>query len=245
MAFRARHDGLKRVRKTSLLGLIALGSALFLGNPHLAVAQMTQVDIAGKWITVPAPEGHCQLDPSHPMDSQLYSMQQRVNRGLNDVLVISARCKELRRWRLGLGYLIQDVGVVLNPANPEDQVPDLPRSTFVAKFAETERSKDSIGNMKKTIQERASEILPQIRMGETSYLGLIEVTNDAAYTGLIQSLSTNYGRTRVIMISVTAITVVEDRTVFATLMAPFEDDTTIEIVLARQKKFIRALLAAN
>lgn len=233
------------MRKPSLLGLIALGSALFLGSPHLAAAETTRVDIAGKWITVPAPDGHCQLDPSHPMDSQLYSMQQSVNRGLNDVLVISARCKELRRWRLGLGYLIQNIGIVVNPANPRDQITDLPRSVFVAKFAESKHPKDSIGNMKRTIQERANEILPQARMGETSYLGVLEVNDDAAYTGLIQSMSTNYGRTRVIMISITAITVVEDRTVFATLTAPFEDNTTIEIVLARQKKFIRALLAAN
>ncbi len=233
------------MRKTSLLGLIALGSALFLGSPQFAAAETTRVDIAGKWITVPAPEGHCQLDPSHPMDSQLYSMQESVNRGLNDVLVISARCKELRRWRLGLGYLIQNIEIVVNPANPRDQITDLPRSVFVAKFAETESSKDSIGNMKKTIQERAKETLPQARMGETSYLGLLEVNDDAAYTGLIQNLSTNYGRTRVIIISVTAVTVVEDRTVFATLMAPFEDNTTIKTVLTRQKKFIRALLAAN
>lgn len=233
------------MRKTSLLGLIALGSALFLGSPQLAGLEMLTVDVGGTRVALPVPEGHCRLDSARHPDEALVAMIEEGNRGLNKLLLFSADCRQLDAWRKKQKKYLSDFAQILAPEKYVNEPISIARPAYIGIVAKSMGQPEITEQGMSEGKRRLEETYPKIQVNEMKSLGVLEVTDSAVFVGLLQRMLADDGVTERTIASVIAITLVKGKAINVNLYAVFEGSRTFENLLAEQKTIIANLIAAN
>jgi hypothetical protein len=160
----------------------------------------------------------------------------------NKLLSMSADCRQLTDWRSGKRQLLDDYAQYQTPIAGMDQPP----SETVAQTCTTLRNEGNkiLANQMPDIKARVESTLSKIKMNETSFLGVLGEEGNACYAGLVQRIHTEAGTDKT-QITAFAISTIKNRSIFTYRFAVYQTADTVNVVLAKIKKDVAALLGAN
>jgi hypothetical protein len=217
-------------------------AALFLAAAT-ASALAAQANIGGASINLPPPSGFCELSRTEPSDNRMITtLTGLLEKSGNKLLGMSADCQQLRDWRSGKRQLLDDYAQYQTPIGSMDKPP----SETVAQTCKTLRDEGNkiLANQLPDIKERVESTLGKIKMNETVFLGVLAEDSNACYAGLVQNIHTE-ANTDKTQITVFAVTIVKNKSVFSYRFSVYRNPQTADAVLGKIKTDVAALMSAN
>jgi hypothetical protein len=228
--------------------LLRVVSALVAGFAVVIVVAVAgtakDAQIGSASVSLPVPAGFCEMTEDQPSDARMIkAIGGMLASAQVEPLVLSADCKQLDAWRLGLRPVLDDFAQYQTPIAGKNS--DFPRAESIKGFCITIRAKgQDISGMTDDLNARMENVLKNAKFNEMSFLGVLEEDSDACYFGLLQKVRTEVG-TEKTQVSVTALTIVKGKAINFVLYTVYHDKDTVAEALARQKRNVAALLAAN
>ncbi len=225
------------MRRSAIVAVVC--SCLFLDVASDAMA--AQATVEGVPISLPTPPGFCELSSSNSTDQRLLGTIADAlakARG-NQLLAMSADCRELAEWRDGR-RLLGDYGQYQAPrtaaANEE---------TFHQTCAALrQQGGRTFTNLKSDAKTRMEESVRQMKVNEQRFAGFLGEDATACYIALLQKLKAEEGGD-VTQLTVLAITMVKGKFLFVNRYAPYVNTDSINDTWAKLKLTIAALQEAN
>ncbi len=221
----------------------------------LAMLATAQANAAGKTvlqqggeafgITLPPPDGFCELDAAHPADRDMLSLIQELNAGHNQVLAISAECSQLNALR-GKGVLLSNYAMYLMPLSAGEIPSSMSRAQVIESVAGAFGQFDSaLDRAEDVMRDRLANADAAIELQDLVNVGLLHRDDDALFTGILtRAVDPATGEEEVTAV-VTGLTLVANRIVTLNLSAPYEGRPTLDGLLAEQRQNVQRLLDAN
>lgn len=189
-----------------------------------------------------APTGYCDLDPAQASDKRMIDVVQAAVPG-NDLIGISADCGELRDWRSGRRPLLDHI--------TQYQTMKSQRTvTFTAANAQAEcanmrTNADKINkDTLPTAKENLRKAIKQIDFHGQTMLGVTAEDANGCYVSLVQRFKAETGK-ELTQLNMFYMGSIKDRLVFLYIMAPYQNERSIEELLTFQKANTSALKSAN
>ena len=223
--------------------LSRLAFAALLLTAVAAGALASPARIGGVPIYLPAPHGFCDLSESNPSDKRMVTtLTGLLEKSGNKLLGMSADCQQLTDWRTGKRQLLDDYAQYQTPIASMDKPP----SETVAQTCSTLRQEGNkiLENQMPDIKARVESTLSKIKMNETSFLGVLAEDANACYAGLVQKIHTEAGTDKT-QITVFAITIVKNKSVFSYRFSVYQNPQTADALLARIRNDVASMMAAN
>jgi hypothetical protein len=217
-------------------------AAVFLATAT-AGALAAQANIGGVSVNLPPPGGFCELSESNDSDKRMITtLTGLLEKSGNKLLGMSADCKQLSDWHNGKRQLLDDYAQYQTPIASMDKPP----SETVAETCKTLRDEGNkiLANQMPDIKKRVESTLSKIKMNETSFLGVLREDADACYAGIIQKIHTE-ANTDKTQITVFAVSIVKNKSVFTYRFAVYRNAQTVDAVLGKTKADVTAMIAAN
>jgi hypothetical protein len=224
-----------------MLGRLTFAALALAAAASAAMAAATT--IGGVAVNLPPPAGFCELSASNASDQRMIStLTDLLAKSGNKLLGMSADCGQLAAWRAGNRQLLDDFAQYQTPIAGMDKPPSEP----VAQTCSVLRAQGEkiLANQMPDIKARVENTLKQIKMNETNFLGVLAEDPDACYAALIQKIRTEAGTDKT-QVTMFAVTIVRNRSVFLYRFAVYRDAKTVDAVLAKLKVDVAALTAAN
>jgi trypsin-like peptidase len=203
----------------------------------------TFATIGGVFVRLPAPSGFCELDESNASDNRLITvLGDLLQKSGNKLLAMSADCYQLEDWHTGKRQLLDDYAQYQTPIASMNKPP----SETVAQSCNTLRARGNriLANQLPDIKARVESTLSNIKMNETSFIGVLGEDNDACYAGLLQKIHTEADTDKT-QITVFAISIVKKKFVFSYRFSVYRNPQTVDATLHKIKIDVAALIAAN
>jgi len=202
-----------------------------------------QANIGGVSISLPPPGGFCELGESNASDKRMLStLGDLLAKSGNKLLAMSADCRQLSEWHTGKRQLLDDY------AQYQTQIAtmDKPPSETVAQTCTTLRNEGNkiLANQLPDIKARVESTMKNVKLNETSFLGVLGEDPDACYAALIQKIHTE-ANTDKTQITAFAISIVKNKSVFSYRFTVYRSPQTVDGVLHNIKVDVAALIAAN
>ena len=120
------------------------------------------------------------------------------------------------------------------------------RSETVAQTCKTLRDEGNkiLANQMPDIKARVESTLSKIKMNEARFLGVLAEDSNACYAGLVQKIHTEAGTDKT-QITVFAITIIKEKSVFSYRFAVYHSAQTADMLLGRVRNEVTSLMAAN
>lgn len=206
----------------------------------------TKVSIHGAEVVLPVPEGFCWLRKDVPADAQILQVMGRVNSGRNMVLAMFAPCKSLKTFRTE-GTPLGESGAYMAPISAAKQRVRMPRAKFtqmMAGFFKDQGMKAEIEKAQDEAKRRVNEADAGGTLDKNVNLGLLHSDDEGAYIGAIQTMRIEGGgKTR--LVTVMAMTIAGQKAINVSLSADYTGQASVNSLLARQRKNISRVIAAN
>lgn len=207
-----------------------------------AEASAREVDLAGRHITLPIPEGYCDFVPQDDREKRIIDVFQSLNGGHNQVLNLFVECGELNSFRLGQTANFRRYGMYL--AQLTDNALKPITGTSRAAFIE--------GVVKETPKLNPAELAQEIRLKSSQLkfdvniqrMGILANDEGAAYLGILGGVADG-GSQPSMFAGVVAITIVKNLSLTANLYRPYVDEGSFTAGLAEAKSLARSLVASN
>jgi hypothetical protein len=215
----------------------------------LALAAATSATMAAEAtigsvsVHLPPPAGFCDMTERDPSDKRMIAtLTDLLAKSGNKLLGMSADCRQLADWHTGKRQLLDDYAQYQTPLSTLDKPP----SESVAQTCATLRAEGEkiLSNQMPDVKARVESTLKQIKINETSFIGVLAEDPAACYAGLVQKIRTEVGTDKT-QVTLFAVTILKDRSVFAYRFAVYASANTVNGVLAKLKTDIAALNAAN
>jgi hypothetical protein len=195
-------------------------------------------------LTLPPPEGYCDLIAGQPLDDRWVKGFGALLDGMQiELLAVSAECGRLAAWRANLLPL----GVTATYQAPIAAKDSILRREQLIKdacaFARTEGNK-LLAQAVPDVAKRLQAIERTVKFNEPTSLGVLAEGADACYSGIVAKVRIGEGKESVRM-DISATTVVKGKGVIYHFEAIYEDATTVTTTLARHRRNVSALLKAN
>jgi hypothetical protein len=208
-----------------------------------ANALAAQANIGGVAIALPPPGGFCELSESNESDKRMITtLSGLLEKSGNKLLSMSADCRQLSDWHTGKRQLLDDYAQYQTPIASMDKPP----SETVAQTCTTLRDEGNkiLANQLPDIKKRVESTLSKIKMNEASFLGVLREDADACYAGIVQKIHTE-ANTDKTQITVFAISIVKNKSVFTYRFAVYRGPQTVDAVLGKMKADVGGLIGAN
>ncbi len=202
--------------------------------------------IGSATVTLPSPQGYCELSEQQPADARVIHVIGDLVAGTNnELLAVSADCGQLEAWRAGKLLTLDDYVQYQTPVASMDSTS--PRAESVKEIcaaARTEGEK-SVAEVAPDLNARVDAAIKGAKVNEMGFLGVLAEDADACYFGIKMKARTEGGGVEESQLMVSAATVVKGKIVFYNLYTLYHDAGTVTATLARHRRNIPALLAAN
>jgi hypothetical protein len=223
--------------------LVAGGFIAALAGAGSSVAK--DVRIGPVALTLPPPEGYCELIAGQPSDdSSIKKLSALLLSQLqSELLAVSAECGQLAAWRAQPGSQLGAIATYQTPIATKDST--LPREQVIkgaCAFARSEGEKNAQASPDLAKRLEAA-IQRTVKFNSTS-LGVLAESADACYSGTMIKMRIGEGA-EVLRIAISAATVVKGKALIYQFQAAYEDAATVTTTLARARRNVAALLAAN
>jgi len=202
-----------------------------------------QANIGGVAVALPSPSGFCDLSESNTSDKRLITtLTGLLEKSGNKLLAMSADCQQLQDWHSGKRQLLDDYAQYQTPIASMDKPP----SETVAQTCKTLRDEGNkiLANQMPDIKARVESTLSNIKIGETSFLGVLAEDPDACYAGLVQKIRTEANSDKT-QITAFAISIVKNKSLFSYRFSVYQGPNSIDATLGKIKIDVAALMAAN
>lgn len=202
--------------------------------------------VSGTTITLVVPAAFCPLDPSNPSDANMLKLVRQAQAGKNYVIAQFANCAQLQAWRSGQRKVLDDLGGATTPVQYANQVLPYTRPQLVALLAQTYRRQGGalLKGATDDVNRRIGSAAKQMKINETKFIGVLAEDKDAVYVGLLQSLRTELGDTK-IQIGVTGVTIIKGKMVSISVYTPAVSENSSTEALATARAIVAKTLAAN
>ena len=207
-------------------------------------AHAADVQMGGVTLKLIPPKGYCELQTSQASDKRMIDfLNTALSKSPNDLLAVSAECGELSDWRAGKRTLLQHFS--------QYQVEKVRRSSGFT-IAEAKAACDAIrtqgqklsDDSTKNVNDNIHEANSKIDFQGQTVLGVLADDANGCYVGLFQKYKAETG-TAISQINVFYAASMKEREVFFYIWAPYENNSTVNTVLANMKGYVTALKAAN
>jgi hypothetical protein len=234
---------LLRVAFATVAGFFAAGT---LAGPVAAGSGVAKdVQIGSATLSLPTPEGYCELVEQQPSDARVLKVIGDLAAGAqNDLLIVAADCGQLDTWRAGKLLSLDDYVQYQTPTPARNSI--FPRAESIKEFCATTRAQGEtkISGVAPDINARLEAAVKGAKFNETSFLGVLAEDADACYFGLLLRIRTETGAEKT-QVTVSATTFVRGKIVFYNLYTAYHDAGSVAAALARHRPNVAALLAAN
>jgi hypothetical protein len=217
--------------------------SLFLGvTPSVVIG--AEATIGGVAIKLPAPAGFCDLSISNASDKRMLDIiGDLLTKSGNKLLGYSADCRQLTDWRTGKRKLLDDYMqyqtalATMNSSAPPEPI----QQTCATLRAEGEKI---LSNDLPDLKARAEKAIKNLKINETTFIGVLNEEPTGCYAGIIQSLRTEVN-TEKTQVSVFAATIIKNKAVFVYRFAIYQNPDSVSDLLNKLKVDVAALYAAN
>jgi hypothetical protein len=215
--------------------------------PERAPAAAAQtVDVGGRQIRLPLPEGQCLLDRNQNLDRQVLDLASRAIAGSNEMLMHSAECNNLKNARVGKDKYLNDfaqvqVALQFKSTELKGQEAGAAKEICQSLRVDGDKIEKQVGG---EIKDRVKNLQAGISVNETKALGVLGEDQTACYSGLLMKIQTPQGDTRLIM-GVYAMGVINGRLLFLYRFQAEPQPGAVDRMVELQKKAMTDTLAAN
>jgi hypothetical protein len=201
------------------------------------------VDMGGVSVNVPPPSGFCDLSDKQPADQRMLTIVGGLlTQSGNKLLSMSAECGQLNGWRTAQRQLLDDYAQYQTSAGLFSRPPaETIKQTCATLRAEGNKI---VSNAMPDLKARVEAALKQVKMNQTTFVGVLAEEPRACYAGLIQQIHTETGIDKT-QLSLFAVTAVKNRTVFVYRFTVHKGPDSIVEGLAKLKGDVAAFYAAN
>jgi hypothetical protein len=232
-----------RAARAHVAGTLVAG-VLVAGFAGSSAARDAQIGAAA--LTLPAPQGFCELTEQQPADVRLFNViGDLVSATKNELLAVSADCAQLEAWRAGKVATLDDYVQYQTPVDAMDSTAT--RGEAVKEICASARAEGgkSVAGATTDLNGRVDAAVKGAKFGETGFLGVLAEDADACYFGMLLKAHTEGGGAEESQLMISAATVVKGKVIFYNLSTIYHDAATVTAALARHRRSIPALLAAN
>jgi hypothetical protein len=208
------------------------------------VAVAEQVTVGNVTLTLPPPQGYCDLDPRQASDARLLNLVGTAL-GANRLLAMSAECTQLSDWRTGRRRLLANYMQFQTLRAWEYSMPAPPAEVVKATCnqlrAQGERLSQQVGP---EVQRRLESAMSTIRFGEQKFMGVVHEDATGCYAALLQRIRAETGED-IEQATISGITTVKGKLIYVYGFAPFAGGTVVQGLLEQVKTSVGALQGAN
>jgi hypothetical protein len=220
-------------------------AALGLAPGGSARAQGTEtVDLDGAKVNLTIPAGYCKMDRATPFGQAYYGMQERMQAGVNRVLLLFVDCAELKKSIANPKEPFYHHGSFLSPLQG-GRVTKIPAG-YTRKQAVEEIAK-SIPKLDEKQFEGSSNARTKaegVTLSKVSS-GLLTTDDNAAYMAIAANAGAAGGKESERFRGVVFMTVLKSFAVSGNLYSPVEPGPPFDKLLAQQKANAAAVVKAN
>ena len=196
--------------------------------------------IAGRNLTVKVPGSYCALDRENPAEKEMFEVMERVQAGLNRVLLVFYDCAELRAMHRGELSTFGRYGQVLTPIR-EQAYPGISRDMFFAELRKVFDRAFAIGAERG--RSNVERSVPDMQIGEARSLGILGTDPRALYAGMLEKVEFE-GEVATVA-AVVSVTLLKDVPVSVNLYRTYEDETSFDLLLEEQRNYMERLTRLN
>ncbi len=218
-----------------------LAGALAIAGPGAA----KDAKIGSADVTLATPEGYCELTDQEPSDARLLKIVGDLVKGVqNELLTMSADCKQLKAWRTGELPSLDDYVQYQTIAAAKES--NLSRGPSIKEFCASMRAQGekTLSGMAPDINTRLETAIKGAKFNEPLFLGVLAEDAEACTFGLMQRIQTESGAEKV-QVTIAATTIVKGKVIFYNYYTAYHGRETVPAALARHQRNITAMLAAN
>jgi hypothetical protein len=196
--------------------------------------------VAERSLTLDPPASYCLIDRKVKAEAELYRFMVQTNAELNRVLAVFVDCADLQRWRAGELLFLERYGNILTPIE-ETAYPGVTRGAFLAELRKAMNWALPLGI--EAGQARIEATVPELTIGQSESLGIIEADEAALYGGIAQRLE--YEGRSFILLGIFSMTLIKDVPLSVNLYRPLQDQQTVARLISAQRRFLQQLLERN
>jgi hypothetical protein len=226
-------------------GFAAVWLAVLLAVLHVSVAGATTVRIDELVLDVPMPGGHCMMNRNKAEDNGMIQSFEQANEGINDVLMVFAKCDQLDDWRTTTRPYLDDLGQVITPSSLRGMTITHPRDVYIKAVADNLKANDPAVQYADDIERRIDKAFEGTRLDQMTSLGLIEYDKNGAYGGIIERIIADDGVTERTVATVYGITLVRGKVLGLHLVSIYDGPETVTDLVAQVKRSVQAMIDAN
>ena len=197
---------------------------------------------SGTTLNLPAPKGFCELSNDDPSEKRMLTLLgKNAELNGNTILTISADCRQLATWDAGKRQLLDDLANYQVSPKLIDKAPEAIHTTCdVLRSQGDQLTKEQTAQK----QENLATLSKKLAINSEKFAGVIDEDPNACYSAFLQKIHTEIGTDR-LTVTILAITIVRQQTVFLYLQGLYADSDPSDKLLARAKETVAALYAAN
>jgi hypothetical protein len=203
------------------------------------------VRISSTTVTLPPPDGYCELNAEYPLDARTIKVIGDLVAGMqSELLTISTDCSHIEAWRSGKQRILGDNAQYQTPNAARENV--FPRAESVREACASYRAEGDreLAKIGPDLTSRLDAAIHGVKFNQPQFLGVLAEDPDACYFGMLMKARTPDGE--VVQAIVSATTVVKGKVIIYNLYGLYDDASTLTDMLARHRSSnIPALLAAN
>jgi hypothetical protein len=218
--------------------------SIIAGVAIFGTAAAKDARIGAASLNLPPPTGYCDLNEQQPSDARMIKVVSDLLAGRNELLAMSADCRQLQNWRGGKQPLLDDYAQYQTLIAAKDA--NLSRADAVKRSCAQIRAEGAkmVAGGAQEVNKRLEATIKEIKINESRLVGVLAEDADACYFALLQKMKTEAGaeKTQVIM---TAVTILKGKILYYYLYTPYKDAGTVNTALDRHKINVAAALKAN
>lgn len=196
--------------------------------------------IGGRNVTIKVPGTYCTLNRDNPIENEMFKVMERVQDGLNRVLLVFYDCAELRAMHRGEHSTFGRYGQVLTPVR-EQAYPGISREVFFAELRKVfDRAFATGAERGRANVERS---LPDMRIGEARSLGILDTGPRALYAGMLEKIAFE-GEVATVA-AVVSVTLLKDVPISVNLYRTYQDETSFDLLMEEQRSYMERLSRLN
>jgi len=214
------------------------------GLGAICAAAAKDARIGAASINLPPPTGYCDLTEQQPADARIIKALSDLLAGRNELLAMSADCRQLQNWRSGRQPLLDDFAQYQTLLAAKDS--NFPRAEAVKEICDLTRAEGEkiFAGAAQDVGKRAETLLKDIKINDNRLIGVFAEDADACYYALLQKLKTEAG-TEKTQLTMGATTIIKGKILYYYLTTNYKDAGTVNTALARHKTNVAALLKGN
>jgi hypothetical protein len=233
------------MREGAMLRALGLG-LVFVLSMDLTDTMAAEAVLGGVSITLPMPEGFCELSAGNPADNRVVTaISGVVAAGGNKLLGMSADCQELADWRVGKRNFLDDYGQYQTRTALMDQmVPSAQAAVNETCTGMRTAGKQIVSSISPDAKSIIENALKNIKFNSVSFAGVLAEDQTACYAAEVESLKTQAGTEKIQLILI-GVTVVRSKFLYVYRFSVYDPSADVKGQLTKLQSTVASLQAAN